>query len=114
MRATREQLKSFKLYPLIPIGKENAITTQELLQLSGYRTARGLQAEIAKERTAGAVICSGSRFGYWRPENRTEIENFIRTMRARANSTRQVIRSAEQLLSIPEGQLEIITGNQNE
>lgn len=50
----------FLIEGLLPVGKENAITTQDLVKLSGCGSARELQQRIAYEREQGAIICSGS------------------------------------------------------
>ena len=56
----------FIIDPLLPIGKENAITTQELMRISGCGSSRELRQRIALERERGAIICSGSGRGYWK------------------------------------------------
>lgn len=94
----------FVIYDLLPVGRENAISTSELVRLSGCHSARELQWKIAEERAAGAVICSGGTPGYWKPGNRQEVEDFIRTMRSRALNTLVAIKSAKRLLNVPEGQ----------
>lgn len=50
----------FLIEGLLPVGKENAVTTQDLVKLSGCGSARELQQRIAYEREYGAIICSGS------------------------------------------------------
>lgn len=60
----------FQIESLLPVGKENAVTTAELVKRSGCSSARELQQKIAYERNHGAVICSGSGKGYWKPKNR--------------------------------------------
>ena len=45
---------------LLPFGKENAVTTQELIKLTGCGSVRELRQRIASEREQGAIICSGS------------------------------------------------------
>lgn len=92
---------------LLKPGKENAVSTKELVRLSGCKTARNLQERIAEERKAGAVICSGSGAGYWLPKNRKEIEDFCKTMERRAKNIFNAARSARKALEIPEGQQEI-------
>lgn len=89
---------------LLPVGKENAITTSELVKRSGCSSARELQQHIAYERKHGAIICSGSGRGYWKPKNRKEIEEFCRTMDARARNTFAATQSAKRALKVPEGQ----------
>ena len=90
----------FQIESLLPVGKENAVTTAELVCSS----ARELQQKIAYERNHGAVICSGSGKGYWKPKNRQEIVEFCRTMDARARNTFAATRSAKRVLKMPEGQ----------
>ena len=94
----------FQIESLLPVGKENAVTTAELVKRSGCSSARELQQKIAYERNHGAVICSGSGKGYWKPKNRQEIVEFCRTMDARARNTFAATRSAKRVLKMPEGQ----------
>lgn len=96
----------FIIDPLLPIGKENAITTQELMRISGCGSSRELRQRIALERERGAIICSGSGRGYWKPKNRQEIQEFIKTMDARAWNTLKAAKGAKKALRTPEGQEE--------
>ena len=59
---------------------------------------------IAYEREYGAIICSGSGRGYWRPKDRKEIQEFVHTMNARALNTLKAVKSAKRALKVPEGQ----------
>lgn len=90
---------------LLKIGKENAISTKELLRLSGCENIRALQKRIAEERSPRAIICSGSGSGYWLPKNRKEIEDFCKTMEKRAKNIFNATRSARKYLDLPEGQI---------
>ena len=92
----------FLIEGLLPVGKENAVTTQELVKMTG--SARELQQRIAYEREHGAIICSGSGRGYWRPKDRKEIQEFVHTMNARALNTLKAVKSAKRALKVPEGQ----------
>ena len=81
-----------------------------MLKLTGLRSVRQLQDEIAREREAGAVIlstCHG-RGGYFLPadgdEGREEIAAYLRTLRARALNTLRGMRSALRALEVLEGQ----------
>ena len=58
--------RMFPILYMLPTGKENAITTEELVKLSGCGSARELQKQIAFEREHGALICSGAGRGYQR------------------------------------------------
>lgn len=57
----------FIIDPLLPVGKENRISSSELVRLAGCGSVRELQKRIAWEREQGAIICSGCGAGYWRP-----------------------------------------------
>lgn len=92
---------------LLRRGKENAISTKELMRLSGCQSARALQEVIAAERCAGAIICSGSGSGYWLPKNRKEIEDFCETMEKRAKNIFNAAKSARKALQLPEGQQDL-------
>ena len=94
----------FLIEGLLPVGKENAVTTQDLVKLSGCGSARELQQRIAYEREHGAIICSGSGRGYWRPKDRQEIRQFVKTMDARAFNILKATRGAKKTLREPEGQ----------
>lgn len=100
----------FPIMNLLPVGKENAISTADLVQLTGCKSARELQERIAYERNHGAVICSGSGRGYWKPKDRQEIQEFVRTMDARALNTLRAAKSARAALKIPAGQ-QVIEGS---
>lgn len=94
----------FLIEGLLPVGKENAVTTQELVKMTGCGSARELQQRIAYEREHGAIICSGSGRGYWRPKDGKEIQEFVHTMNARALNTLKAVKSAKRALKVPEGQ----------
>lgn len=100
----------FPIMNLLPVGKENAISTTDLVRLTGCKSARDLQERIAYERNHGAVICSGSGRGYWKPKDRQEIQEFVRTMDARALNTLRAAKSARAALKIPAGQ-QVIEGS---
>lgn len=103
----------FLIEGLLPVGKENAVTTQELLKITGCGSARELQQHIAYEREHGAIICSGSGRGYWKPKNRQEIQQFVKTMNARALNTLKAVKSAKRALKVPEGQQSMNGGNED-
>ncbi|HJD45323.1 MAG TPA: hypothetical protein H9909_00635 [Candidatus Mediterraneibacter norfolkensis] len=100
----------FTIMNLLPVGKENAISTADLVRLMGCKSVRDLQERIAYERNHGAVICSGSGRGYWKPKDRQEIQEFVRTMDARALNTLRAAKSARAALKVPDGQ-QVIEGS---
>ena len=77
----------FVIRDLLPTGKKNAISTNELVQKIGCNSARELQQYIAQERKAGAVICSSTTGGYYLPANHGEMAEFCRTLENRARNT---------------------------
>ena len=103
----------FPIMNLLPVEKENAISTVELVRLSGCKSARDLQQRIANERNHGAIICSGSGRGYWKPKDRQEIQEFVKTMDARALNTLRAAKSARAVLKVPAGQ-QAIKGGDND
>ena len=103
----------FPIASLLPFGEENAVTTGQLVKMTGCKSARELQQYIARERDLGAVICSGSGRGYWRPKDRQELQRFVKTMRNRALNTLKATKSARSALKVPEGQQSMIGGNEN-
>ncbi len=103
----------FPIMGLLPVGKENAISTADLVRLTGCKSARDLQERIAYERNHGAVICSGSGRGYWKPKNRQEIQEFVGTMDARALNTLRAAKSARAALKIPVGQ-QVVEGSERD
>lgn len=102
-----QQKKGFPIMDMLPVGKENAISTADLVKITGCTSSRDLQERIALERNAGAVICSGAGSGYWRAKNRQELLEFIHCMDARAKNTLAATRSAKKALQIIEGQFEM-------
>lgn len=60
---------------LIPVGRENAIRSEDLARLVGVKGVRQLQDMIATARLQGCLICSGCGAGYWRPANREELRS---------------------------------------
>lgn len=103
----RSEEKGFPIVELLPIGKENAIPGEQLRQIVGCKSIRELQSMIADERSRGALICSGSGKGYWKPKDRKEIEKFYRSMASRAKNILLALKSAKDALQIPEGQEEL-------
>jgi len=72
-------------------GAENAMSTKDLLQLTGLPNARVLRQHIQHERGAGQVLLSSTNGGYYLPDDGTkgqqEIADCYRSMRSRAINT---------------------------
>ena len=90
---------------ILPTGKENAISTDELTILLGFADARGLQTDIAKSRNTGQVILSSVQGGYYLPADDSEVEEFVAVLRARAINTFRALKSAREYLKEDKGQI---------
>ena len=90
----------FAIAGLLPIGKENAVSTDELMQIIGCSSARELQQYIAQERKAGAVICSSTTGGYYLPANQGEMAEFCRTLENRAKNTLIALESTKRAMEV--------------
>ena len=92
-------------------GEENALPSSQLVRLTGFRSVRELQNEIASEREAGALILSTCRGGggYFLPSDgevgKREIAAFVATLRARALNTLRALKTAREALESLEGQV---------
>ena len=65
----------FIIDPLLPIGKENAITTDELMRMSGCGSSRELRQRISSERERGAA--KGAKKALRTPEGQQSIEGVV-------------------------------------
>ena len=85
---------------LLNKGKENARTTEELVRACGFSNKRELTLQIAKEREAGAIICSSTvgRGGYYLPDDPRELREFINSMDNRAINIFKAVKSAKKML----------------
>lgn len=104
----------FPIASLLPVVKENAISTEDLVNITGCSSARELQQYIARERKAGAVICSSTTGGYFLPADHEEIAEFCKALENRAKNTFIAIQSARRALQLPEGQQSIEEESKNE
>lgn len=91
---------------LLSKGKDNAITTVALMNACHFKSKRELTRQIARERAAGALICSTStgQGGYYLPESREEITEFINSMSSRAKNTFKAVKAARAYLKQIDGQ----------
>lgn len=62
---------------LIPLGKNNAISTEELLRLSGFESMTDLQRQVDLELKNGEIFCFNGADGWWVPKGKVELEEFI-------------------------------------
>ena len=84
----------------IPMGKKNAISVQQLAELSGAHSESSLRKDIAELRKSGELICSSS-CGYYRPAT---LADFIKRMESHAIGVFQAIKSAREAMKQIEGQ----------
>ena len=80
------------LLDYIPTGEANAITTAELLQLTGIPSVRALRKEIHQLREQGHIICASMEppAGYYLAENPQEAARFVRSMESRREIGRAI------------------------
>ena len=91
-------MTQFEIMDILPEGKENAISSDELVQIFHLRNKRELQLRIAEERKEGALILSSSKGGYYTSRNPADVEKFIRTLESRAKHTFVALRGARRFL----------------
>lgn len=111
VNSTTANSKMQSVFDLLPCGKDNAIDTKTLVQFAGCRSSRDLQNLIAAERANGKLILSSSKGGYFKPapgrQGREEINDFIKTLRARALHTLAALKSAQTVIGEVDGQLDL-------
>ena len=98
----------FVIERMLPLGKENAISTKALMGLLGLNE-RELREQVAAERNRGAIICSNTdrKGGYFKPTNKEELQNFYNSMQSKATGIFKALRSARKELRQFEGQQDI-------
>lgn len=89
-------------------GRKNAIPSQMLAQILGFRSVRDLQKAVEAERAAGAVILSDpTGGGYYLSNDPDELQRFTRTLYARARNTMKAAESAQRALDATTGQMRL-------
>lgn len=97
-----------KVFDSLKYGRENAITSKNLVIALGFRDTRDLQRQIEQERAAGAVILSDTNgAGYYLSNEPSELRRFVRTLNARAANTLKAAESAQRALDAITGQMRI-------
>ncbi|MGF6990064.1 hypothetical protein M2150_001307 [Lachnospiraceae bacterium PM6-15] len=95
---------AFVIEPLLSLGKEKAISTKELMQALQC-SERELRAIVSRERQNGAIICSATTGGYFKPSTREELKEFCRGLESQAITMFKALRSARKILKETEGQI---------
>lgn len=111
--STQQPQRQGYIEALLLQGEQNAISSTELVRLTGFKSVRELQNEIARERETGALILSTCRNGggYFLPSpgeaGRREISAFVATLRARAINTLRALKAAREALEGLDGQVSL-------
>ena len=105
------------IYDILPEGKENKVSTDDLMLIFGFSSTRSLRKQINKERRAGCMIlstrCCGG--GYYKAASRSEIEEFNTMMERSGRSAFVTSKEARRYLKQTEGQTGIdFDGEENE
>ena len=84
---------------LLGRGKGAALTMNDLKLLTGY-SRRDIQKQIALERESGELILSSTQppGGYYLPSCSAELEEYVRSMDARAKATFAACQAARKAL----------------
>ena len=77
---------AFTIYDSLPLGKENAVSAEELAKIHGIKDTRSLRHEITAERLNGAYI-AGCERGYFRPVTLSEFRETWQWFHSRAVSS---------------------------
>lgn len=89
------------LFELVPYGKQNAISGQQLAKRL-HKNVRGMCSLIHEARMSGLLILSGDA-GYWRSENLDELKEFYKRMRSQGIGTLAAAKSARLKIKELEG-----------
>lgn len=82
---------------LIPYGKENAVSAEDLRLAVGYGSRRELKSALHELREAGAVIIGimDGCGGFYRPRTPAEALDYVRIERKRLRTHKRGLKSAE-------------------
>ena len=97
MSKGKQKQKSIDFTPVLPIGKNNAISAKQLQTRLHVRSAREVRECIAAARLTGQLICSGNT-GYYRPATLAEVNEFVLRLETQAKSTLAVLKTAKRVL----------------
>lgn len=96
-----------RLYNLIPYGKANAISRDNLCKLMNCKD-RALRKRIHELRLNGYVICTDTRHkGCWKPTKRSEVNDFIIQMQSYGKQCFSAAKSAKEYMKNHEDQLHV-------
>lgn len=96
-----------RLLTLIPRGKENAISREQLSSMLDMPD-RKVRKMIEELRVEGYVICSSTQHkGYWKPTKRSEVNEFIIQMNNYGKKCFNAAKSAREYMKNHEDQLHV-------
>lgn len=91
---------------LLSVGKENAITGENLAKLLGC-TARDVSQQVERERRAGIPVCAScdaTTPGYFLPQDVGELALYVASLNRRLKNTRETLMAMEEALYQMTGQ----------
>lgn len=95
-----------RIYDLIPTAPAS-ITKAELMAITGL-DERSVRQQVHRERRAGYhILTSSTSSGYYRPQNTSDVEGFVKSMRHRAAETVAVADAMEDSLMREVGQTKL-------
>lgn len=106
-----------EMYESIPIGKRNAVTKEQLVEMWGYSSERGVRKTIERLRAMDngdnyVILSSSHNKGFYRTDNVDEILAFKKETTNRARHTFRPLRKANRILKDMDSmQLEIVPPN---
>lgn len=106
-----------EMYESIPIGRDNAITKDELREMWGYKTTRHVREIIAELRAIDngdnyVIVSLSHNKGYYRTDDIDEIIAYKQETTSRAKSTFIPLKKVNRvLMDMDSGQLEIVPPN---
>jgi biotin operon repressor len=87
-----------QILSLIPKGKKNGIKMSEIEALLGYNR-RQITDSISRLRRQGVIICSSVYIGgYYKPENKEELEEWLKIEKKRIKTHREALKPAKKVL----------------
>ena len=88
------------IYEVLKVGERNALSPDYLRATLGLTSNRAVQKQIEYERKQGKVILSSTQppGGYFLPETKQEIRQFIITLENRGSKTLDALDGARKLL----------------
>lgn len=93
-----------ELYRDIPIGQDNAITKEELMEKWGVSTERHVRLIIAELRAQDngdqyVIISLSNKKGFWRSDDPMELQTYKRELMSRAQHTFIPLKKVNRILS---------------